>query len=73
MQQEGLADLRFIDGKSKTLCLTPKGTDLMKKTVANIALAENDILSSWSAEEIRTYLQLTERFLTILKEKVERI
>lgn len=73
MQQEGLADLRFIDGKSKTLCLTPKGTDLMKKTVANIALAENDILSSWSAEEIRTYLQLTERFLTTLKEKVERM
>ena len=31
MQQEGLAGLHFIDGKSKTLCLTPKGTDLMKK------------------------------------------
>ena len=35
--------------------------------------AENEILASWSKEDVEKYLELTERFLSALKVKAKEI
>ncbi|MPN00815.1 hypothetical protein SDC9_148013 [bioreactor metagenome] len=53
--------------------LTEKGVLLSESTVAKIIKAENDVFDSWSDEEVRQYLSLTERYLVALKEKVKAL
>ena len=38
-----------------------------------IIAMENDILASWTEEEVQNYLNMTERFLADLKERVKQL
>ena len=70
LEQDGIIYLEAIDGKSKKVCLTKKGKDFSKKTVLRLMEMENSIYSSWPEADLDKYLELTERFLISMKEKV---
>lgn len=73
LEQQGMVYLQAIDGRAKRVCLTPAGEKCAGETVMRIMKAEDEVYGSWSEEELETYLALTERFLTQLKEKAEHL
>ena len=42
---------------------------MAKHTAIRLIEMENDIFASWEKNDVEKYLELTERFLTSLKEK----
>ncbi len=73
LENEGLIYLEAVNGKSKKVCLTDKGKEFADKTAFRILQLENEIFDTWSDEDMEKYLELTETFLTSLKEKVEKL
>lgn len=69
LEKEGIITLETVDGRRKCVFLTPKGKKLAENTVENIIKAENEIYGSWTAEERKIYIELTERFLRQIREK----
>ena len=65
--------LAQMDGKSKKVIFTEKGKDFADRTVARLFEAENSAFQDWSKEEIRTYIHLTERFLSVFKTEVDKL
>ena len=72
LEGEDIICLEAVDGKAKKVCLTKKGRQFADKTACRLVEAENEIFESWSLEDIWKYLELTERFLNSLKEKIEQ-
>lgn len=72
LEAKEMVTLELVGGKSKKVCLTEKGEIFAQKTARRIIDMENSILSSWSKEDVQTYLELTERFLVDLKECVDK-
>ncbi|MEA4831240.1 MAG: MarR family transcriptional regulator [Oscillospiraceae bacterium] len=73
LERDGIIGFIAVNAKSKKVVLTEKGVLLSESTVAKIIKAENDVFDSWSDEEVRQYLSLTERYLVALKEKVKAL
>ena len=65
--------LEAVDGKSKRVCLTEKGKQVTENIAYLLIQAENAIFDSWSTEDVQKYLELTERFLISLKDKVDQM
>ncbi len=73
LESEGIIYLQAVDGKSKRVCLTEKGKRFAERTASRLIVIENSIFESWAEDDVQKYLELTERFLTALKEKVEQL
>ena len=73
LESEGNIYLQAVDGKSKRVCLTEKGKRFAERTAARLIEIENSVFESWAEDDVQKYLELTERFLTALKEKVEQL
>lgn len=73
LEKGGYAYLEAVDGRSKNVCLTENGMHLAISTAGRIIGMENEILASWSDEDIRRYFELSERFRLGLEEKVGRL
>lgn len=73
LENDGIVYLEAVDGKSKKVCLTEKGKLFAANTAFRLIEIENAIFESWSNDDVQKYLELTERFLTSLKEKVEQL
>lgn len=73
LERSGNVYLEAVDGKSKRICLTEKGKRLAANTAFRLIEIENDIFDSWSEDDVQKYLELTERFLISLKEKVGQL
>lgn len=71
LEQEGIVYLEAADGRAKTVCLTEQGSLFSQRTAKRIIQMEDQILSTWSEEDVQRYLLLTERFLEALREKAE--
>ena len=69
----GTPGLQAVDGKSKRVCLTEKGKRFAERTASRLIEIENSVFESWAEDDVQKYLELTERFLTALKEKVEQL
>ncbi len=69
LEAEGILYLEKAGSKSKKVCLTEAGKDLAGRTVLRIQQAENAILTSWPRQDVEKYLELTEKFLTALREE----
>lgn len=69
LEAKGILYLEKAGSKSKKVCLTEAGKDLAGRTVLRIQQAENAILSSWPRQDVEKYLELTEKFLTALREE----
>lgn len=73
LEDDGIVRLEAVNGKAKKVCLTEKGKLFADKTAFRLVEIENMIFDSWSFEDVLKYLELTERFLTSLKEEVGRL
>lgn len=71
MEKQGLILLVAATARTKNVSLTEKGETLAQKTVIQLMQAEDDIFSSWAEEDVQKYLELNERFLNGLKEKIK--
>lgn len=65
--------LEMAGAKSKRVTLTDAGKALAQKTALQVINTENEIFASWSREDVEKYLELTEDYLTALKEKAKRL
>lgn len=73
LESDDIVYLEAVDGKSKRVCLTEKGKQFAANTAFRLIEIENAIFNSWVDDDVQKYLDLTERFLTSLKEKVEQL
>lgn len=73
MEKQGLISLSAATPKTKNVILTPKGEELAERTVLRLMKAEDEIFASWSDEDVKKYLELNEKFLNDLKEKVDKL
>lgn len=73
LERDGIVYLEAVDGKSKRVCLTEKGKQFAAETAFRLIEIENAIFESWPDSDVEKYLELTEKFLTSLREKVEQL
>lgn len=71
LENDGIIYLEAVNGKSKRVCLTEKGKQFAANTAFRLIEIENAIFESWTTNDVQVYLELTQRFLTSLKEKIE--
>lgn len=71
LEREGIVYLEAVDGKAKKVCLTEEGKLFADQTARRVITMENDIFASWPRDDVEKYLELTERFLISMKEKVK--
>ena len=71
LEGEDSVRLEAAKGRGKNVSLTPKGRELARRTVLPMMELEDEIYASWTEEELKGYLELTERFLAALKEKTK--
>lgn len=69
LEGEGALTVKPFQGKRKSVRLTEQGKALVESSIVPVIQMENEIWSSWTEQEQRLYLQLTERYLTALREK----
>lgn len=69
LEQEHLVTLEKTNAKCKKVNLTEEGLRRSEQTAIRLIELENEIMSSWSHEEVESYISLTEKYLIDLKEK----
>lgn len=69
LEAKGALTVKPFQGKRKSVRLTEQGKALVESSIVPVIQMENEIWSSWTEQEQRLYLQLTERYLTALREK----
>lgn len=70
LEAEGLIYLENTGGKNKTVFLTNEGQKLAGRTAAKVIALENEIFASWTKEDVKQYLSLTERYLEDFRERL---
>jgi len=73
MEKQGLIRLMQATPKTKNVALTQNGEKLAEETVLQLMKIEDDVFSAWSNEDVQKYLELNERFLKDLKEKIDQL
>ena len=73
MESQGFVKVISATLKTQNVILTKKGKQLAEKTVIRLMKTEDEIFNEWSNEDVQKYLELNERFLKSLKEKVSRL
>lgn len=73
LEREGAVRLEAAKGRSKNVCLTGKGRELVQRTVLPLIKFEDEVYASWTQEELREYLACTERFLSAMREKTKQL
>lgn len=73
LEADEIVYLAQIDRKNKNVCLTEKGKTLAENTVLKIIKIENEIFASWSDDDVKKYLNLTEMYLCAVKDKAQKI
>lgn len=73
LETEGLIYLENINGRKKSVHLTEKGKNAAEHTVARLIGMENEVFNSWTETERKMYLDLTQRFLNEMKEKLSQL
>ena len=70
---EGLLELQAVDGKKKSVRLTEKGSAFCEGSVRRIIALENTVINRWTEEERQIYLELSQRYLTEIKEQIKEL
>jgi len=73
MEREGIVILESDGPKTKKVCLTEKGRKLSDNTIVRLFRAEDEVFLSWSREDVEKYIELTARFLSDMKEKINNL
>ena len=73
LEAEDIVYLESTGGRKKMVCLTLKGKEFTQNTVQKVLEIENEIFDSWTESERIAYLELTQRYLTTFKSKVNEL
>lgn len=73
MEREELVRLEAYNGRRKVIYLTEHGKALAERTVMRLIAQENVMFDSWSTEDKEKLLELMQRYIHDLKEKVEEL
>lgn len=73
LEADGVIYLETWGARKKKVYLTEQGRQLAETTVHRLIAIENSIFDSWSEEEKKFYMDLTQRYLTALEEKVKEL
>lgn len=73
LEDGGVVYLESFSGRKKKVCLTEKGKVLAENTVLRIITIENEIFGAWTEAERKSYVELTQRYLSSFKEKVKEL
>lgn len=70
-----LVELEAIQGtrNQKRILLTEQGWEVVKKTVEPLKEAENRAYKSLSKDELKAYLEMTERLTTALRNETDKL
>ena len=71
LEAEGVVYLERREGRSKAVCLTEAGRELVERTVERLCQAELRALGTWADREIDEHIRLTQKYLTSFREQVE--
>lgn len=71
LEKEGMVRLENLDGKAKQLCATDKGSAYLEQTGGRLFEAEYHAFRNWSEEELRSFIQLLEKFNASFKKQIE--
>lgn len=70
LEADGILYLEQHTGRAKTVILTDKGKDFVKKTIVKLCEAEAKAFDSWSAEEVSTYIRLMEKSVSCFRQQI---
>lgn len=70
LENKEIIFLSFVDKKSKSVSLTNKGEKICEDSVELIIKFEEEIISSWSDEEISIYLNLMKKYNDGLRKRL---
>ena len=73
MERQDLIRLVSATPKTKNVVFTEKGEALAEETVLRLMQAEDEIFAAWSDEDVQKYLELNERFLKDLRDKIDQL
>ena len=73
MEGDGYLQLETTQTRRKKVVLTEAGKLLAQNTAEQMIRMENEIYASWTEEERRLHLTLTQRYLDQLKEKAKEL
>ncbi len=73
LEAKQLLCLEQHNGRLKRVVLTPAGMEYAKATVARLFQAEMRTFDSWTEDEIRTYIQLQEKYAVCLRQQIEML
>lgn len=73
LENEDIVYLEMFSKRQKKVCLTEKGKALVKDAVFPVIEIENEIFGSWTQEEQRLCIELTQRYLSAFREKIREL
>ncbi len=73
LEQEGVVFTRQNSGRTKKVCLTDRGKATVQETAARLAEMELSALSSWTQEEINSYIGFMEKFVACFRKQVKKL
>lgn len=73
METEQLVYLEPGQGRNTVVCLTEKGKFFCADKIATIFDMENRIFNTWTEEERKLYLELTQAYLTKFREEINNL
>ncbi len=73
LEAEGLICLEQHGGKMKTVHLTETGLSAAKETAGTLLEIEQEILSSWTQDEVKLSLNLAERYTSQFRQLVKEL
>lgn len=71
LEAEGVVYLEPYKGNTKLARLTEKGRRAAESSVARLFFCEEQAFSTWTQEEIETFIALHQKYLTCLREELE--
>lgn len=71
LEKNDILYLKSAGGKKKTAVLTDKGKEFSKRSALKVLKIENEIFNGWTEEERKSYIELTERFICELQQKIK--
>lgn len=73
LEADGILYLEPYQGRSKRIVLTEQGEALLQRTAARLFAAEVRAFDGWTEDEIRTHIDLLERYVNALRRQVEQL
>ena len=70
LESESIVYLEPLNTKAKKVYFTDKGKKLAEDTAYRVLRMEDEIFASWGKEDVQKYLELTEKYLECLKDKI---